>query len=182
MPSKKSAPRWHAPELVVAPEVAAQLCTEENAVALSAAPIAVAAEWSVEATPAQRTSGHKRSRVHEVFTRDPNDTEYCVCQLTEGVKGDRVCGGRIKHTSTSSTEPLWNHVEKFHPLKHKQLKGDGDDVVDGVPSTAANSLASLTSVEVNISYQQMVDALCSAPQDVLADAIDALQQARDRRS
>jgi hypothetical protein len=179
MPSKKSAPRWHAPELLVAPEVAAQPCTEENAAALSAAPIAVAAEWPVEAAPTQRTTGHKRSRVHEVFTRDPNDTDYCICQLTEGVKGGRVCGGRIK--GTSSTKPLWNHVETFHPLKHKQLKG-GDDDVDGVPSTAANSLASLTSVEVNISYQQMVDALCSAPQDVLADAIDALQQARDRRS
>jgi hypothetical protein len=173
---KKSGVRWHA-----APEVPARLATADEAETMANTPPVVAHEIPVEAAPAQRTTGNKRSRVHEAFTRDPNDTEYCICQSTEGVKSrGHVCGSRIK--CTSSTKPLWNHVEKFHPNKYTQLKGDGDDEVDDVASTAADSLASSTSVAVNISYQQMVDSLCSAPQDVLADAIEALQQAKDRRS
>ena len=141
----------------------------------------VAHEMPVEAAPAKRT-GNKRSRVHEAFTRDPNDTEYVICQLTEGVKGRHVCGGRIKLATSSSTKPCWNHVETFHPHTYKQLKGDGDDEVDDAASNSCRqALASSTSVAVKISYQQMVDTLCSAPRDVLADAIEALQQARDRR-
>ena len=176
MPTKKSGVRWHA-----APEVAAQLATAEEAEALANSPPVVAYEMPVEAAHAQSTTGKKRSRaysrVHEVFTRDPNDTEYCICQSTEGVKGGRVCARSIK--GSLGTKPLWNHVEKFHPREYMQLKDDG---VNDVASTAADSLASSTSVAVNISYQQMVDALCSAPQDVLADAFEALRQAKDRRS
>ena len=66
MPSKKSAPRWHA-----APAVEARPSTVEEAETLAVAPVAEAIEVpAVDATPNQGAGGHKRSRVYEVFEAD----------------------------------------------------------------------------------------------------------------
>ena len=72
-------------------------------------------------------------------------------------------------------------MERFHPLKYVQLGAGGHDEI--AYSASANRMASSSqlSVTVNVSYQQMVDALSCAPVEILSDAIDALQQAREQR-
>ena len=67
-----------------------------------------------------------------------------------------------------------------HPATYARLKvcdGDGD-----THASTAERLAQPAQLAVNVSYQQMVDSLSRAPQKVLADAIAALQQAREERS
>ena len=179
MPTKRSATRWHAPQIIGAPEVAAQPCTEENAAALSAAPIAEAAELAAEdAAPAVPADGasRKRSRVHEIFRKDG---AHSFCQCQENVTGGRVCGKPIKNDA--GTKPLWNHVESFHPRTYLQLGASGHDEI--AYSASADRLASSSqlSVTVNVTYQQMVDALSCSPVQILSDAIDALLQAREQR-
>ena len=169
MPTRGAPRRCHA-----TPAVEATLSTVEEALNLAVGPIATAIEVPAEdATPA--TSG-KRSRVHEVFIADPNNADYSLCQCVENVKGRSVCGRRIK--SSSGTKPLWNHLEKKHPGIHAKLnvKAASDDA--GIAhASAAERLQSPAQLTINISYQNMVDALRAAPAEILADAIEALQQA-----
>ena len=104
MPSKKSAPRWHA-----APAVEARPSTVEEAETLAVAPVAEAIEVpAVDATPNQGAGGHKRSRVYEVFEADPTDTNYVFCQCREGVLGGNIC-------REACQEPTWadNPLESF---------------------------------------------------------------------
>ena len=103
--------------------------------------------------PADGTS-RKRSRVHEIFRKDG---AYSFCQCEENVTGGGVCGKRIKNDA--GTKPLWNHLERFHPLKFVQVGASGHDEI--AYSASANRMASSSqlSVTVNVSYQQMVDAL-----------------------
>ena len=175
MPSKKSAPRWHA-----APAVEARPSTVEEAETLAVAPVAEAIEVpAVDATPNQGAGGHKRSRVYEVFEADPTDTNYVFCQCREGVFGGNSCGERVK--SQHGPTILWNHLKSKHPATRAILK-DCAGAGDTHASTAAR-LAQPAQLAVNVSYQhQMVDSLSSAPLEVLADAIAALQQAREERS
>ena len=174
MPSKKSAPRWHA-----APAVEAQLTTEEHTTTVAPVPVTVAIEVPAEdATPNEGAGGRKRSRVYEVFEADPTDTNYVFCQCREGVFGGNTCGERVK--SQHGPTILWNHLKSKHPATRNILK-DCAGAGDTHASTAAR-LAQPAQLAVNVSYQQMVDSLSSAPLEVLADAIAALQQAREERS
>ena len=173
MRTKRSSTRWYE----ALDEMEAPVATEEESVTLASHEPALAIELPAEdATPA---SGMKRSRVHEVFTADPNNSDYSVCQCVEKIYGRSVCGQRIK--STSGTKPLWNHIEKKHPIMHTKLKVDAGDA-DITHTSAAERLQSPAQLTLNVSYQHMVDTLCSAPAEILSDAIEALQQARDRRS
>ena len=122
--------------------------------------------------------GNRRSRVHEVFSADPNNANYSVCQCVEKVKGGGVCGQRIK--STSSTKPLWTHVEKKHPVTHAKLKADAGDA-DIAHVAPAERLQSPAQLILNASYQHMVDVLCNVSAEILSDGIEALQQARELR-
>ena len=91
--------------------------------AISAAPPVMAEV--LEAEPEDATAAlRKRSRVHEVYSADPNDDNYSLCQCRENVQGGRVCGGRIK--SRGSTKSLWNHVQKKHPCTFAKLNNQGD--------------------------------------------------------
>ena len=132
----------------------------------------------LEAEPEDATAAlRKRSRVHEVYSADPNDDNYslCVCQCRENVQGGRVCGGRIK--SRGSTKSLWNHVQKKHPCTFAKLNNQGDIA----HTSLAEVLATPAELSVSISYQQMVDQLSRAPVQTLSAAIEALQQARELR-
>ena len=169
MPTRKVAPMWHA-----APAVEAQLMTEEMV-----APVAEAIEVPAEdATPNDGLAG-KRSRAYEVFEADLNDTNYIFCQCRERVVGGNVCRKRVKCCHCPATP--WSHLKSKHPVTHASLKAcDGD--CDTRASTAEERLAQPAQLAVNVSYQQMVDSLSRAPLEVLADAIAALQQAREERS
>ena len=130
----------------------------------------------LEAEPEDATAAlRKRSRVHEVYSADPNDDNYSLCQCRENVQGGRVCGGRIK--SRGSTKSLWNHVQKKHPCTFAKLNNQGDIA----HTSLAEALAIPAELSVSISYQQMVDQLSRAPVQTLSAAIEALQQARELR-
>ena len=130
----------------------------------------------LEAEPEDATAAlRKRSRVHEVYSADPNDDNYSLCQCRENVQGGRVCGGRIK--SRGSTKSLWNHVQKKHPCTFAKLNNQGDIA----HTSLAEVLATPAELSVSISYQQMVDQFGRAPVQTLSAAIEALQQARELR-
>ena len=113
MPTRKSAPRWHA-----AAAVEATLTNVENVEAAMA--VAEAIEVPAEdATPRDEGGTRKRSRIHEVFIADPNYADYVVCHCSEKVAGGHLCGGRLK--PGGSTKPLWNHVEKKHLCTYARL-------------------------------------------------------------
>ena len=123
MPSKKSAPRWHA-----APAVEAQLTTEEHTTTVAPVPVTVAIEVPAEdATPNEGAGGRKRSRVYEVFEADPTDTNNVFCQCREGVFGGNTCRKCVK--SQQSPTILWNHLKSKHPatrIRLKECDGDGN--------------------------------------------------------
>jgi hypothetical protein len=161
------------------PAVEAQLSTVEEVERLMALPVAEAIEVPAEdATPRDEGGHRKRSRIREVFSDDPDEPNYVVCQCRENVVGNLICGCRLKHGG--STTPLWTHVKKKHPCTHARLSSqeDGDD--DGVH--AAESLASTAELSVNVSYQQMVVSLSHAPLQTLSHAIEPLQHAKEQRS
>ena len=144
MPSKKSAPRWHA-----APAVEGRPSTVEEAEALAVAPVAEAIEVPAEdATPNEGAGGRKRSRVYEVFEADPTDTNYVFCQCREGVFGGNTCRERVK--SQHSPTILRNHLKSKHPATHVRLKecaGDGN-----THASAAARLAQPAQLAVNLQH------------------------------
>ena len=92
--------------------------------------------------------------------------------------GGSICRERVK--SQHGPTILWNHLKNFHPATRARLKvRDGDS---DTHASAAERLAQPAQLAVNVSYQQLVDSLSRAPLEVLADAIAALQQAREERS
>ena len=152
------------------PVVEAQLSTVEDVERLMALPVTEAIEVPAEDAAPRDEGGHrKRSRIREVFSDDPDDLNYVVCQCRENVVGNLICGGRLK--PSGSTTPL--------PVTYNRLSSqeDGDD--DGVH--AAESLASTAELSVNVSYQQMVVSLSHAPLQTLSHAIEALRHAKETR-
>jgi hypothetical protein len=162
------------------PEVEARLFTVEEVERLMAAPLAEAIQVpAVDATPRDEGGHRKRSRIREVFSDDPDDPNYVVCQCRENVvPRGHVCGGRLK--PGGSTTPLWSHVKKKHPCTHARLSSQEDE--DDDVANAAQSLASTAELSVNVSYQQMVVSLSHAPLQTLSHAIEALQHAKEQRS
>ena len=155
----------------------ARLSTVEEAEALAVAPVAEAIEVPAEDATPREQGTRKRSRIHTVFIADPNDDNYVVCQCQETL--GRVCGRSLK--PGSSTKPLWTHVEKKHPATYARLSSQEDGNVAHTPAERLASTAQLT-VNVNVSYEQMVVSLSHAPLQILSDAIEALQHAREQRS
>ena len=85
------------------PAVEATLSTVEEALLLAEAPIATAVEKP--AVPYQPAK-HKKARVHEVFEKDPADTNYAFCQCLHEVSAC-MCGQRLKDQNTTSS--LWTN-------------------------------------------------------------------------
>ena len=135
---------------------------------------------AVDATPNEGLAG-KRSRVYEVFEADLTDTNYVFCQCREGVVGGNICRTCVKSCHGPTIHVSWNHLKSKHPVTHTRLKVcDGDGVTH---ATTAERLAQpACGQRLLYIYQQMVDSLSCAPLEVLADAIAALQQAREERS
>ena len=91
--------------------------------------------------------------------------------------GGNICRTCVKSCHGPTIHVSWNHLKSKHPVTHTRLK-----VCDGDGVTHATTAERLAQLAVNVFYQQMVDSLSSAPLEVLADAIAALQQAREERS
>ena len=64
---------------------------------------------------------------------------------------------------------------------YARLSTQEDGNVAHTPAERLASTAQLT-VNVNVSYEQMVVSLSHAPLQILSDAIEALQHAREQRS
>lgn len=166
MGRKKSTPRWHEVQ-----EGWLAVLNTEDAEALAAMPTADAVEVPAQdATPnepAQRKA-RKRSRVHEVYETDPTDTTYSICQCLAST--GRVCKARIRHCNGPSA--LGSHLKKKHPSIYASLVSDKEGDIAVAEATATSS-AQLT---LNVSYEQMINALSSAPPQIVSFAIESLQQ------
>ena len=96
-----------------------------------------------------------------------------------------ACAARNLATFTSS---LWTHLKAKHPRLHKALKSkdcgakwlSDSDAGPSLASTSESELRGSATFLCEVSYKQMVDALCLAPSETIADAIEALQQAQER--